>query len=157
MWLTWETVTWSDVCYYCCGLDYEISIFSWKGIEILTFSWVTLILISVYWTLTSCSLVYGSEMYFVRCWIWNEIVGGGSGNEVAFCMKTLRKCKSTAEGHILTNLTKVTSHWQDGCSTTWTIQFSHKVLCYSMWPSKVLMVHVLQLLWLNDLCYMRWD
>ena len=73
MCLTWicEIVTWSDVCYYCYVLDYvldyETSTFSWEGIETLTFYWVTLMLISVcrrneIWTLTSCSLVYGSEM-----------------------------------------------------------------------------------------------
>ena len=106
MCLTCEIVTWTDVCYYCCVLDYETSTsswetlsfsweenesltFSWEEIETLTFSWVNLILICAcerneIWTWTS--LGCGSEMHSLRWRIWNSTFPRSSRKEIAFCM-----------------------------------------------------------------------
>ena len=71
--VTLEIVTWSDICYYCCVLDYEILTFSWEGIETLT-SWENKILLSAcgIWTLTSFSWNCGREMLLGdmewECW-----------------------------------------------------------------------------------------
>ena len=93
--VTWEIVTWTGVCCYCCVLDCEISTSSWEGIETLTFFWENVILISAYEVTETFSWGYGSEMCFWRWEIGNETFGGDSGNEIAFYMKF--NVKSTAK------------------------------------------------------------
>ena len=91
--VTWEIVIWTDVCYYCCVLDYKTSTSSWKEIGTLTFFWVNLILICAckkneIWTLTS--LGCGSEMCSLRWGIRKSTFPRSSRKEIAFCIKTLK-------------------------------------------------------------------
>ena len=123
MCLTCEIVTWTDVCYYCCVLDYETSTFSWEtlissegmetltfsweGIETLTFSWVNLILIyacerNEIWTLTS--LGCGSEMHSLRWGIQKSTFPRSSKKEIAFCIKALKGLWSTDSKYSSTSI-----------------------------------------------------